>query len=755
MGWADKARHFVAKRVLGINPVLVARYSRAGVSYDDSSAPDSPYDHLDLARENVWVYRAAQKIAASAASLPYQIWRRLPDEQTGEMRWVIREDDPWAAFLERPNPHFSWYQMVERVFLSQLYLANAYWELVGNRDDPAAFAIFPLDAKRVTPLPDPFTLVKGFEFAIPDGPSTPIPADDVLWFRLQSPFHDLDTFSPLVPLRESMRVQKMTQEWTRDFFKEGTEPDYALETENKMGEPAIKRLREDIKQRHKGPKKRREPMILDNGLKYKPTSSDPEKARLTEIENYEMLRTLVALGVPPSVIGVHSPGEAPQQILADKRFFWEETMGPFLRNFEDTLNPALPPDVWFRFDWRAVQDRMTDPAERSASLVREVHAGILMVNEARAEKGLPSVPWGNTAYLSVGLAPVDSPFRAGRTHEEIAVGFRPAGSDVEPGYTTEPAEATGAPPEEASIDDILTKADTPNPNWDDAAEVARWNLLLVVKAQVSPDMRTMRQKVRSFWEVLREAQFARLGEVVKVEKADDVTHTAALVLEAEVIRKLFEAAVRDTEQAVVAKHGQIAIKELVRGAKRRAGGGAGAKVPAATATSPGGPRFLGSIQFNMSDPAVEAYLATKIGANLAPAIQEQLRKTILEGVRQALTRLQLEQKLRDEVFGAAESEARIRAISSTEVMTAANMARAKGFQQGGATKKQWNSLLLPTTRDAHELAHGQVVPIDQPFYVGGEAMDAPLDPSASAENVVNCKCWVTVPEEGLPPLELG
>ena len=63
----------------------------------------------------------------------------------------------------------------------------------------------------------------------------------------------------------------------------------------------------------------------------------------------------------------------------------------------------------------------------------------------------------------------------------------------------------------------------------------------------------------------------------------------------------------------------------------------------------------------------------------------------------------------------------------------------------GKTRKTWNAIMDKRTRDTHRDANGTAVPIDEPFYVGDSLMMYPRDDSmgASAEEIVNCRCWAT------------
>ena len=91
------------------------------------------------------------------------------------------------------------------------------------------------------------------------------------------------------------------------------------------------------------------------------------------------------------------------------------------------------------------------------------------------------------------------------------------------------------------------------------------------------------------------------------------------------------------------------------------------------------------------------------------------------------------------------SEFRADAIGRTEVQGAyagGEMAGARALGEFGPIEKSWLSATDSRTRKTHLRADGQTVPIDEPFIIGSERMDRPLDPSASADEVVNCRCVV-------------
>lgn len=65
------------------------------------------------------------------------------------------------------------------------------------------------------------------------------------------------------------------------------------------------------------------------------------------------------------------------------------------------------------------------------------------------------------------------------------------------------------------------------------------------------------------------------------------------------------------------------------------------------------------------------------------------------------------------------------------------------MRQQGYGYKQWVARHDERTRSTHAAANGQRVPLDQPFSVGGAALDHPGDRRGPVGEVVNCRC-VTV-----------
>lgn len=97
-------------------------------------------------------------------------------------------------------------------------------------------------------------------------------------------------------------------------------------------------------------------------------------------------------------------------------------------------------------------------------------------------------------------------------------------------------------------------------------------------------------------------------------------------------------------------------------------------------------------------------------------------------------------------------------IARTELNRVANLGTLKRLEDS-ATRiptlgKEWHSAHDPRVRPTHSKADGQVVPVNEPFLVGGHKAMHPLDPDLPAEESVYCRCIIlpAVPKDAAAQL---
>lgn len=127
--------------------------------------------------------------------------------------------------------------------------------------------------------------------------------------------------------------------------------------------------------------------------------------------------------------------------------------------------------------------------------------------------------------------------------------------------------------------------------------------------------------------------------------------------------------------------------------------------------------------------------------DIADTTRAQIIRGIERGVAEGLGVAQTASFVRDLVPGL--SRYRSALIARTETHGAANYgADAAARDTGLVLRKEWVAAADERTREDHAAADGQIVGMDEPFLVGGEALQFPGDPNGSAEQVINCRCAV-------------
>lgn len=149
---------------------------------------------------------------------------------------------------------------------------------------------------------------------------------------------------------------------------------------------------------------------------------------------------------------------------------------------------------------------------------------------------------------------------------------------------------------------------------------------------------------------------------------------------------------------------------------------------------------------------------TKI-AGITHTTIERVKQVLAEATAQNLSRRQqakyIEETLSDPDF----NRKRALVIARTESTTAANYGIQIGAESSDyVVEKIWVATLDKRTRQSHRIAgmSPAIRPQDQ-FNVGGVLMSYPGDPTAPAEEVVNCRCVMleqaVTDEMGLPVLK--
>ena len=125
-------------------------------------------------------------------------------------------------------------------------------------------------------------------------------------------------------------------------------------------------------------------------------------------------------------------------------------------------------------------------------------------------------------------------------------------------------------------------------------------------------------------------------------------------------------------------------------------------------------------------------------------IEQRLQNELSQAVRYGESIAKINRRIRH-VTGMSHRDAQ--RVARTEMLRVANQGRMLGFEQarddfGIDMLKMWVHSRKKDARPHHVEMDGVTAELHESFTVGGEKMKYPLDPDASAANVINCGCGI-------------
>lgn len=152
----------------------------------------------------------------------------------------------------------------------------------------------------------------------------------------------------------------------------------------------------------------------------------------------------------------------------------------------------------------------------------------------------------------------------------------------------------------------------------------------------------------------------------------------------------------------------------------------------------------GVLPTEQADMVMQQWIAT-VGARKIVQISNttinDVRRVVEKGIENGLSERDLAKEIRK--VSPVLAGNRAQSIARTETGAAsANAAQATAQASGVELEREWVASSGERTRKSHDDADGQVVPMDQPFIVGGYELMMPCDPKGPAHLTINCRCAV-------------
>lgn len=177
------------------------------------------------------------------------------------------------------------------------------------------------------------------------------------------------------------------KKFSKNILKNGALPMSVLETEGKLSAQAFNNLKESWAKLYTGSKNAGKTVILEDGLKYRAVSLNPNDLQLTESRKDNLSDIARILNIPEAMLNSNTTRYSTNE--QNNLNFLQYCLGPILTSFESAMNKTMlletEKDMGYEFKFDTSQMLRTTRKELAEAVAAEYSAGLITFWEARAD----------------------------------------------------------------------------------------------------------------------------------------------------------------------------------------------------------------------------------------------------------------------------------------------------------------------------------------------------------------------------------
>lgn len=372
----------------------------------------------DAAREgyksSTWVYICVTRLMEAMASIPWVAYRRK-EYKSGKAEYAYAEpDDPLYKIIEKPNPFWSWQQMIE-MNAAHLHLAgNGYWYKVRLPSLQNAVAeVWFLSPDTVTPIKDANKYLAYYYQQVNMGPVQQVQPNDMIHFMLLDPANEFVGISPLMAGSKSVDTDRKAVDFQRISMENRGVVDTVIALSGQRDQETFNKNRAIIYNTMTGIENARLPYVVSaEDAKLINLGMTPVELDFLNSRKWSAVEICAIFGVPVAVASVTQSQAPASDIQTARKVFWLDTIIPRLTKIREIINRQLSPDfgedAWIGFDISGVEALAEVFAAKvnTASRLWSMGYPINAINE-KVDLGMPAVAGGDQGFLPANLVPAD------------------------------------------------------------------------------------------------------------------------------------------------------------------------------------------------------------------------------------------------------------------------------------------------------------------------------------------------------------
>lgn len=330
------------------------------------------------------VWRAVSLISSTIASLDSGVFTEADDGTFDPVPQSWLTDPGKAAGMTR-------FEFWETILLHLLLHGNAFLLHVYNAAGALA-GLWPVHPLAVTVERDPKSMVKVYRISQVSEPEV-IKTDADLLHIPALCSDGIRGFSPIQVARNSLGTTVAGERATAKTFGNGALMSMLVTPDEDVEEDDAKIIKAELDSKIGGWENAGTIAVMNRRLKFTPWSMTNEDAQFLMSRMFQIEEVARWFGVPPfELMQTEKQTSWGSGVEAQQRGLARQVLGPWSKRVEQRLNWLLQRRI-FRFDFSSLE-RPT-PAEETELLAKQVDAGIITRNEARATLGKSAHPDGN------------------------------------------------------------------------------------------------------------------------------------------------------------------------------------------------------------------------------------------------------------------------------------------------------------------------------------------------------------------------
>ncbi|UJW32400.1 phage portal protein [Saccharothrix sp. AJ9571] len=435
---------------------------------DERYTEESYGDYLVTSNE---VFSAAQLRARLMSVPPMRVYQGRNEDK------IELPNSAPATLLDYVNPHWTPARLARMDELSMCVWGQSFWAIERDeRGEPSE--IWWLKASRVKPVPHETEYLTKFLYeSNVNGQVLEFTADEIVWFRYPNPLDEFSGLSPLAAARLAADTASAMMKANNNLHKQGLQIAGMVmpkahgqgKVATTFSQPQADELQERLEKRFSGADKAHRWAVLRYEAEFKPVNISPKDAEFVLGLGLTLRQVANAYGIPAPLLN-----DLEHATLANIREFqkglWEHALVPDLDLRAQEIREQFLPKFGKRarrglIGSAAVPDHVQADLSGVAALQESqsavwdrerqaIEVGGLTINEWRARRGMPRVPWGDVWWAPVNKAAVhDENSVLGGGTDPAAVD--PAEDDNEGQAVDEQKPAPGTEQNAAAWDQVL------------------------------------------------------------------------------------------------------------------------------------------------------------------------------------------------------------------------------------------------------------------------------------------------------------